>query len=195
MKLQILAAAAVLLLPASAAAWTPTKEAIAEAQAGKVWFTVTPDPQGAAALSRAVVDIDAPPAVVWKVLMDCAAATRIMPSNRGCRLLDHDPGGKWNVREHIMKTPLMPKVRTVFREELDPQRRMTVTRVEGDLKVLAGEWRLEPLSGGKRTRVSQEMRMQPGFSAPGGLVRQFVRGEISAGMANLRRESEAAAKR
>jgi hypothetical protein len=195
MKFHTLAAIAVLALPASAAAWTPTKEALAQAQAGKVWFTVTPDPQGAAALSRAVVDIDAPPAIVWKVMMDCSAAARIMPSNRGCRLLERDPGGKWNIREHIIKTPLMPKVRNVFREDLDPQRRMTITRLEGDMKVLAGDWRLEPLSGGKRTRVIQEMRMQPGFSAPAGLVRQFVRGEISAGMANLRTESEAAARR
>ena len=174
-------------------AWTPGPKAVATAAAGKVWLEVSPDPKGAPALARGVVDIAAPPAVVWRLMMDCAAMRRIMPSNRGCKVVEKDPMGGWDVREHLMKTPIQ-MVRAVFRSDLEPQRRMTFKRIDGDMRVLEGEWKLEPLDSGKRTRVTHEMRMQPGFAAPGVLVRSFVRGEISAGLANLRRESEAAAR-
>jgi len=189
---KLAAAAAIVLGSASAAlAWTPTPEAIATAQKGKVWFVVKPDQQSGVQLAQAVVDINASPAVVWKVMTDCAAQRRIIPSNRGCRVLERKPG--YEVIEHILKTPLMPNVRSVFRQDEEPQKRIAITRLEGDLKVLNGEYRLQALPGGG-TRVSQEMRMQPGFPAPGPMVRDFLRGEVSNGLANLKRESEAAAK-
>lgn len=185
-----------LIVPAAVAAlflgaWSPGPKAVATAEAGKVWYEVNPDPAGGAQLGRAVVDIDAPPAVVWKLMTDCAAIRRIMPSNRGCRVLSRD--GASEVVEHIVKTPLMPNLRTVFRQDFTPQKRILITRVDGDLKVIGGEWRLQALPGG-RSRVSQEMRMQPGFPAPGMMVRSFLRDELSEGLANLRREAEAAAK-
>lgn len=182
------------LAAGEARAWAPDAKAVATAASGKVWLQVTPDPQGAPALARGVIDIAAPPAVVWKLMVDCAATRRIMPSNRGCRVLEKDAKGRWDVREHIMKTPIMPALRAVFRSEVELHKRLVFKRVEGDMKVLEGEWRLESLDGGARTRVIHEMRMQPGFSAPGALVRSFIRGEVSTGLANLRRESEAAAK-
>jgi hypothetical protein len=181
--------AAISVMGTAALAWTPTPDAIAPAQKGKVWFVVTPD-QGGVQLARGVVDINASPAVVWKVMTDCAAQRRIIPSNRGCRVLDRKPG--YEVIEHILKTPLMPNVRSVFRQDMEPQKRLVITRIEGDLKVLNGEYTLQALPGG-RTRVAQEMRMQPGFPAPGPIVRDFLRGEVSTGLANLKRESEAAA--
>ena len=173
--------------------WSPGPNAIAGAASGKVWVDVSPDPKGAPALARGVVDIAAPPAVVWKLMMDCAATRRIMPSNRGCKVVETDPKGRWDVREHILKTPLQ-MVRSVFRSDLEPNRRMTFRRVDGDMRILEGEWTLEALDGGRRTRVSHEMRMQPGFAAPAPMVRSFLRTEVSVGLANLKRECEAAAK-
>ena len=70
--------------------WSPGPKAVATAASGKVWLDVTADPQGAPALARGVVDIAAPPAVVWKLMMDCAATRRIMPSNRGCKVVETD---------------------------------------------------------------------------------------------------------
>lgn len=189
-KLAMAALAAAALASGGAAAWTPPADAVKTAETGKVWYLVTPD-QGGVQLARAVVDINAPPPVVWKLMTDCAAVRRIIPSNRGCRVLDRKPG--FEVIEYILKTPLMPNVRSVFRQDEELQKRLVITRIEGDLKVLNGEYRLQALPGGG-TRVSQEMRMQPGFPAPGPLVRDFLRGELSNGLANLKRESEAATK-
>lgn len=171
-------------------AWSPPPAAVTAAEAGKVWHLVEADKQQGVQVARAVVDINAPPRVVWKIMTDCASARRIIPSNRGCKVLERKPG--FEIVEHILKTPLMPNVRSVFRQDLDPNKRIGVTRVDGDLKVLEGEYRLQALPGG-RTRVSQEIRMQPGFSAPGPLVRSFLRDEVSVGFANLRRDAEAAA--
>lgn len=193
MRLMSLLAAATLFLPAGASAWSPDAAALATARTGKVWYAVMPDPQGASALARGVVEIDAPPALVWKMMTDCATVRRVMPSNRGCKTIERGPGGRWEITEHIVKTPLMPNVRTVFRQDFEPQKRIAITRVDGDLKVIGGEWRLEALPGG-RSRVSQEMRMTPGFPAPGVMVRSFLKGEISVGLANLKREAEAAAR-
>lgn len=178
------------LIGGPALAWTPTPEAVKTAQAGKVWYLVTPDQQGGVQLARGVVDINASPAVVWKVMTDCAAQRRIIPSNRGCRVLDRKPGSE--TIEHILKTP-MSNVRSVFRQDEEFQKRLVITRLDGDLKVLSGEYRLQALPGGG-TRVSQELHMQPGFPAPGPMVRDFLRGEVSNGLANLKREAEAAAR-
>lgn len=193
MARKILALAAGLLLTATvpAAAWTPSAQAIAAADQGKVWHSVVADGKTGAQLGRAVVNIDAPPAVVWKLMTDCAAVRRIMPSNRGCRVIERK--GSSETVEHLVKTPLMPKLRTVFRQDFEPQKRILITRVDGDLKVISGEWRLEALPGGG-SRVSQEMRMQTAFPAPGPMVRSFLSNELSVGLANLRREAEAAAK-
>lgn len=191
MKFAAVAAMALLVSAGAAWAWNPPADAVKTAQTGKVWFLVTPDQEGGVQLARAVVDINAPPPVVWKLMTDCAAVRRIIPSNRGCRVLDRKPG--FEVIEYILKTPLMPNVRSVFRQDEELQKRLVITRIEGDLKVLNGEYTLQALPGG-RTRVSQEMRMQPGFPAPGPLVRDFLRGELSNGLANLKREAEAAAK-
>jgi hypothetical protein len=87
----------------------------------------------------------------------------------------------------------MPDLRTVFRQDFEPQKRIVITRVDGDMKVIEGEWRLQALPNG-RSRVSQEMRMQPDFPAPGFMIRSFLKDELSGGLANLRREAEAAAK-
>lgn len=183
----VMAAAALML-----GAWAPGPAAVETAASGKVWLEVIPDPKGAPALARGVIDIDAPAPVIWKLMVDCAATRRIMPSNRGCKVLERDPKGRWDVREHIMKTPLDPTLTAVFRSEMEPNKKLTFNRVSGEMKVLSGEWRLEALPSGK-TRVIHEMRMQPEMAAPGMLVRSFVKGEVSKGLANLKREAEAAA--
>ncbi len=172
-------------------AWAPTPDAVATAQSGKVWLDVRSDPNSSAQLGRAVVDIDAPPAAVWKLMTDCAAIRRIMPSNRGCKVISRK--GNSEVVEQIINTPIMPDLHTTFRQDFEPQKRIVITRVDGDLKVINGEWRLQALPGGG-SRVSQEMRMQPNFPAPGMMIRSFLRNELSVGLANLRAEAEAAAK-
>lgn len=160
----------------------------AKAPAG-VQLDVTKDPAGADALVVGTVEINAPPAKVWKLLTDCAAIRRMTPSTRVCSITGRDPAGRWDVREQVIKVPLEPDMRTVLRSELSPERQITFRQVEGDMKLMEGEWRLEALNGGAATRVSYRLRLTPACGAPM-LVRSFLRRESAQGLANLRTESE-----
>ena len=80
---------------------------------------------GSAGVIRAAMDVAAPPAVVWRVLSDCAAAPRYMPRLLSCKTLERDPAGKWDVREHRLEgNALKPVMRNVFRTTLEPPRRL-----------------------------------------------------------------------
>ncbi|QUD87002.1 SRPBCC family protein [Phenylobacterium montanum] len=154
---------------------------------------VTADPHGASGLIRGAVDIDAPPATVWRVLVDCAGAPRLMVNLKSCRILRRDPGGRWDEREQISRGGLLPGVRTVVHADYEPTGRIDFHSIAGDLKLLQGEWRLQSLAGGARTRVLYESRVTASFIAPGPLVRTVLRRDMPKTLANLRDACEARA--
>ena len=107
-----------------------------------------------AAHVRASIDIAAPPAVVWGVITDCARQPQIIPNLESCRIVKHDAGGRWDVREHIINwAALMPKLRTVVRTSYEIGHRMLFKRVDGDMRISEGEWRVEPLANASKTRL------------------------------------------
>jgi hypothetical protein len=160
---------------------------------GEAWFEVRPDPAGAAGRMRAVEDVAAPPERVFAVMTDCALAPRMALSLKSCRILERDPAGRWDVREHVSKAMLFfPSVRSVFRSDYDPPRGFAYRRTGGDLKVLEGEWRLTPLDGGRRTRVAFEGRAALPFAVPHAIARAVLRQQVSRALAALRRECLAA---
>ena len=121
--------------------------------------SVEPDPQGASGVIHAQVDINAPPQVVWAVMVDCARVPKLMVNVKYCHVLQRDPAGRWDLREQVTKSSLLPGVRTVMHSDYDAPHTVEFHRTDGDFKVLDGEWRLEPLDGGARTRVIYESRM------------------------------------
>ena len=157
--------------------------------------TVTADPRGAAGVIHGQVDIAAPRALVWSVMIDCARVPALMVNVKYCHILSRDPAGRWDVREQVTKASLLPGVRTVMRSDYDAPHTVEFHRTDGDFKILEGEWRLEPLDGGARTRVFYESRMSAPFAAPGFLVRAAIRGSLPATLENLRTASEAQAGR
>ena len=149
---------------------------------------VSAAPDGASGLIRGVVDIPAPPEAVWAVLVDCDLAPRMVRSLRSCRILERDPAGRWDVREHVSRGGLIPSVRSVFRSEYEPPWRIRLRRAGGDLKVLEGEWRLLPLSDGG-TRVFYESRASAPFAVPAPLARMVLRRDVPDALVALRREA------
>jgi len=166
----------------------------AQARESHIRVEVLPDPAGSSGLIRGVVEIDAPPEIVWKVVVDCELAPRMVRSLKSCRVLERDPAGRWDVREHISRTGLLPSIRSVFRSDYDPPRRIHFYRVGGELKLLDGEWRLIALEGGRRTRVLYENRAATPFAVPGPIARMVLRKDVPEALAALRREAEARAK-
>ena len=184
----VITALALVCAARPALAWTPGPEADRRLAQGQALIEVRPDPAGASGLIQAGVDIDAPPDTVWAVMLDCRLAPRMVSNLKSCRVLDRDPAGRWDVREEVTKAMLLPPVRLVFRSDYDPPHGYRFHRTGGDLPVLEGEWRLEPLDGGRRTRVLYESRAALPFAAPGPVARIVLRQEIAAALQGLKRE-------
>lgn len=140
------------------------------------------------------VDINAPRATVWRLMVDCEKEIHMTVDAKSCKMLQRDPAGHWDVREQISKGGgFMPSVRIVLRSEYDAPHTVRFHRVEGTIKALDGTWRLEPLDGG-RTRAFYDCTVSvPG--APGPIARMVLRHDIPRMLVNLRDASEADAGR
>lgn len=155
---------------------------------GEAWAEVTPDPDGISGRVKGVIDIAAPPALVWKVMTDCATAGKMITNLASCKIVSGDQGRGWDVREHVTRKSLfLPGLRIVFRSDYEPFSRIRFRLVEGDLKVEQGEWRLQALKGGTATRVFYENRLAVDLPIPKALIREGMRKDIPKVLANLRR--------
>jgi hypothetical protein len=184
----ILVAMAV-LAATRAIAWEPGAEAQATLRAGGAYADVEAEPQGVG-LIHAAVDIDATPRVVWRVMTDCRETPKLIASASPCRVLSSGPG--WDVREQVTRGGLFtPTIRNIYRSDYQPFGLIGFHRVGGDLKVEDGEWRLEPLNGGRATRVIYVNRVAANILAPAVLVRAGLRNDTPKVLLNLRREAMA----
>ena len=173
--------------PAGAFELPPRAQALLDR--GRPYAEVTPDPDGSSGRIRAAIDIAAPPETIWSVMTDCDLAPKMVANLKSCRILERDPQGRWDIREQISRMTFLPSVRSVFREDFEPPRRMTFHRVGGDLKVLEGEWLLTPRGG--QTQVTYEARVAAPFSVPGWIARLALRHDVPMALLALRRESMA----
>lgn len=157
----------------------------------EAYTEVTPDPDGISGHVRAVVDIAAPPQKVWTMITDCAVAGQLLTNLTSCKVLSGDQRKGWDVREHLTRRNLIfPSMRIVFRSDYEPVSRIRFKLVEGDLKVEQGEWRLEPLNGGRGTRVFYENRLAVDWPVPKALLREALRRDTPKVLMNLRRACE-----
>lgn len=179
------------LSAASANAFELTPKAHAALKRGEAYAEVSPDPDGVAGRVRAVIDIDAPVQHVWRVMTDCAAAKMMISTLTSCRIVEGEQSRGWDVREHITRRNLIfPGMRIVFRSDYEPFSRIRFRLVEGDLKVEQGEWRLQALDGGQRTRVFYDNRLAVDWPVPKALMREALRKDTPKVLMNLRRACE-----
>ncbi|WP_372781546.1 SRPBCC family protein [Phenylobacterium sp.] len=187
MRLLLVIAALAVATPAAAMELPPRAQAALDR--GRPYAEVTTDADGSSGVIHAAIDIAAPPEAIWSVMTDCDLAPRMVANLKSCRIVERDPQGRWDVREQISKMTFLPSIRSVFREDFEPPRRMTFHRVGGDLKVLEGEWLLTP--HGDRTQVTYEARVAAPFSVPGWVARLALRHDVPMALMALRREAMA----
>ena len=149
------------------------------AGAGQPTVHVDTDETVNAAHVRASIDIAAPPAAVWGVITDCARQPQIVPNLESCRIVKHDPAGRWDIREHIINwAALLPKLRTVVRTSYEIGHRMLFKRVDGDMRISEGEWRIEPTENAKASRLYYNALVAPNFPVPKFLVERSVHSDL-----------------
>ena len=160
------------------------------AGAGQPSVHVETDEANQAAHVRAVIDIAAPPPVVWAVITDCARQPQIMPNLESCRIVKHDPGEHWDIREHIINwSALLPKLRTVVRTSYDGIHRMLFKRVDGDMRISEGEWRIEP--AGRGSRLYYTALVAPKMAVPQFMVEHSINTDLPNVLHAIERASEA----
>lgn len=191
MRVVVLASLCAGLASSSPAQAAITIDASAEARlaAGAVLVEAMVDEAEGAARVSAVIDIAAPPEAVWAVMTDCDRAPKFVPDLVSCRILESDPNGAWDVREHIIDWAwFLPNVRNVFRSEYEPPRVLRFKRVDGDMARSEGEWRLEPRNGRAGTRLFYMALLSPKSWIPPSMALSSVRSDVPKVLSALRRE-------
>lgn len=189
--LLILAAAGVLAGGPALASHDVPKDDETRLRQGEVLVRSTPTPDGFQ-LIWAAEDIPAPPQTVWSVVTDCKVAVDVFWRLRKCKVIQADPAGRWDVRQqNLTNVPLVPDIRTTFRNDYDAPWTAHFVQVAGDLGGTRGEWRLEPLDGGRATRLIYEarVRMPDGILFSGSLVRVIIHSDAADGLKGLRKRS------
>ncbi|HEY5072010.1 MAG TPA: SRPBCC family protein [Caulobacteraceae bacterium] len=184
-----------LAAPALALAWEPSRDVQRILVSGRPWAEVLPDTNGAV-LIHAAIDIPAPARAVWALMTDCRMAARLVVTVTSCKILSGDQQRGWDVREQVTRGNIfLPEIHNVMRNDFQPFSVIRFRKVGGNLKAEAGEWRLEPLSGGAGTRVIYVNRVAVNILAPAALVRAGLKRDTPKVLVNLRRESVAASHR
>lgn len=131
---------------------------------------------------QAVGEVDAPAPRLFRVLLDFERCTEVMPYTAEGRVVHREEGGRAVHLYTVLDAPLVARRDYTMRlvDESDwrggngflrlswtPSDRGPPPR-EGVVRVLVNEgfWLLEPLDGGKRTRVTYRLFTDPGGSLP-----------------------------
>ncbi len=163
----------------------------ARLKSGEALVNVTPDDAGADGRVDASIEVAAPASQAWAAMIDCARAPSFMPALKACKVLNSDPGGAWDVREHrVSWIAILPDIRSVFRSDYVENTSIRFSRVDGDFKVLEGDWRLEPVSGGKRTRLFYRARIAIALPLPAFMLRAALESDVPKFLIALRTEIE-----
>ena len=151
-------------------AWLPGP---AQADSPRLWSVV--DAARGDHGVAAEMTVAAPVSVVWDVLTDCATAPQHVPGMVSCKILQSDPSGLWDVREHRVRLPWLPLVlRNVVRSDYLVQRRLDYQKVGHDAARLRGQWRLMPDASGAATQIEYTGYMAGLLPVPDSMAKAYV---------------------
>jgi uncharacterized membrane protein len=140
---------------------------------------------------RAAVRIQAPPDIVFQMMIRCEDALKYVPHLRKCRVRERAPDASWLVVEHEIDFGwYTPSVNWAFRAELDADRRIAFRQVDGDFKANEGVWQLEPTPDGATTLLLYQAYIDPPGFVPNWLARSTFKRELPQMLTDLRRRCE-----
>ena len=134
----------------------------------------------------------APPELCFEVITDYEHAAEWQRATRSCEVIDRDPEGRgrdvaWTVGASI------GALSYTLAYDYDEPRRVTGRLVEGSVRSLVCEWRFEPAAagGGPGTRVTCDLRVDPGRFAPRPLLKLVERQVVKGTLEDLKARVEA----
>ena len=152
---------------------------------------VAPDKSevNAAAAITAAIDINAPPEIVWDVMLDCEKAPKFVPNLKSCEVIETGAAGEYDIRRHVIRYGFIGgNIENIFRSDYKDQEEISFYLVGGDLKVQQGSWKLISLDEGERTRVLYDAQLAIGKPVPRFLIRRSVRNDMPDVLTALREE-------
>ena len=118
-----------------------------------------------------VAEIAAPPAGCYAVLLGFEAYPEWQPAVSSAVVHERDEEGRGTLVEFTADA-LIRRIGYTVRYHHEPPGRMWWELVSGDVKAGDGEFRLEALDGGARTRATYRLVSDLGFHVPGPLLRR-----------------------
>lgn len=125
----------------------------------------------------AAVHISAPVEQVWAVIGDCEAVFRYVRGMEACELLEHSDR-RAVVRQRVDKGWAAPQLDYTVEFLRSPPLRIDFRQLEGDLEIMQGSWRFEPLADGAAVRVTHDVQVKPKMPAPAWLTRRSLRKDV-----------------
>lgn len=137
------------------------------------------------------VEIDAPPAACFEVLLDFAAYPEWQPAVTSAAVHERDAEGRGSLVE-FEADAIVRTIRYTARYHYTAPERMWWELVEGTVKSGDGEFRLESAGGSDRTRATYRLESDLGFYVPGPLLRKGTEKLMDGVVAGLKRRAESA---
>ena len=141
---------------------------------------------------RAALRIEAPPELVFQMMIRCDDALHYVPHLEACEVLDRAAHDSWLLVEHQIDFGwYAPAVNWTFRADLSADRSIKFHQVTGDFKANEGSWELEPTPDGATTLLLYRAYIDPPGFVPNWLARSTFRRELPQMLKDLRRRCEA----
>ncbi len=156
---------------------------LSQAAAAQSAPTIDVRQDGDSYLIRVEAVLPAPARQVWAALTNCERAREFVPHLESCRIIEKDPAGRWDIRENVANPPLLPRIKTIVRNDYTPTSGFTYRLVSGDMQVSEGSWSVKP--AGNSTSVIYSARVQPKILAPSFLVVSAIKSDLPEMFANL----------
>lgn len=133
--------------------------------------------------------IKAKPDEVWHVLTDYNNAHRTFPMMKKCQVIE-DHGCTKLMKHVVAPSGLIGTYEYVIELKETDKKSLEWKRVSGSFKEVDGWWRLEPVDGGRHTRVTYATYVNGGMFMPQGMIKRQFRTDMPQVMALLTKHAE-----
>ena len=135
-------------------------------------------------------EIEAPPEACFEAIVDYESFPDWQQAVEAIEVIDRDPDGRGrHVRVEV--DAKLKRIAYTLHYHYEPPHRVWWDFVDGDgVAHIDGEYVFEPLDGGRRTRATYRLGIDPGVPVPGLVARRLNQGVMRRSVRDLRDEVE-----